>query len=540
MNNNFHRLSKKLREIANHFDAESNALKISIIKDMAGNRIPFTGALTSYFETLLFIMALPPDKKTFDLAEREVLRLTKILGKQLENTKELFVNSGIPFTGYRAAFSHDCTRWLLSHPDCKLSIHKIENTTFDLSEVLKVTLPTQERSETTAGFTNEELLNQLMPVKKSQLSYIINELSRLDNLPYIKDHYYDGLGLQTDAIPKNKFLSKAFNRIEIPEVFYHKDLVKHFDIEAMLNKKLPPEAILTEEDKKNLIRVIKNSMAMTERETDPATYLKEDSLRLFHLERGVSIAIYGMPQPRQLPMESYIGYTLFKNGYPAAYAGGWVFGWRSDYGLNIYDQFRGGESAFMVAQVLRLYRQLFQVNYFQVEASQFGLDSPEGIATGVFWFYHKLGFRPLNEQLRQLAKNEYQKIKSHKGYRSSEKTLIKFTEDDIFLKLGKKVQPGVYDITSKIKKMILKKYKGDSQRAEQTCVKDFLAKTIGKDSFTNEEHEVLKEVALWASAMNITDQNKLNSMLQMVKLKPADEYKYQEQLRLFFGDDYNK
>ena len=534
MKNTFYIQAKKLRDIANLFDAESNALIISILKDMATIRVPFTGALSSYHETLLFIMAFPPDKKTFDLAEKEVMRLAQILKKQPEKVKELFVNSGIPFTTFRASFSHDCTRWLLTHPDCKVAILKIENTSFNLNEALKVTVPSQERSETTAGFTNEELLNELSPDKELQLCFIINELSRLENLPYIKDHYYDGLGIQTNVIPKNKLLSKSYNRIVIPEVFYHDDLVKHFNVEELLNRKLPAETFLTESRKRDLIRVIKNSMAMTERETDPATYLKEDSIRLYHLERGVSIAIYGMPQARQLPMESYIGYTLFKNGYPAAYAGGWVFGWRSDYGLNIYDQFRGGESAYMVAQVLRLYRQLFQINYFQVEASQFGLDSPEGIATGVFWFYYKLGFRPVDAQLKLLAKTEFQKIKSLKGYRSSEKTLLKFTESDIFLLLGNKVQTGVYDITNKVKKMIIKKYKSNSQRAEQDCVNEFLVKTSCQDSFTNEEHEVLKEVSLWASAMNITDMNQLRIMLRMIKLKPVDEYQYQEQLRLFF------
>lgn len=538
MKNSFLSLAKKLHAVVNRFDDESNAFKVSILKDIATSRILFTRDLISYHETLLFIMAFPPDRRTFDLAEKEVLRLADALKRQPEKVKELFVNSGIPFTGYFASFSHDCTRWLLTHPDCKVVIHAIENRSFDLNEALRVTLPSQERSDTTAGFTNEELLNELAPGNELHLPFIIRELSKLDKLPYIKDHYYDGLGIQTSVVPKNKLFSKAYNRIAIPEVYYHNDLVKQVDPKEMLNRKLPQETILTETSRKDLIRVIKNAMAMTERETDPATYLKEDSLRLFHLERGVSIAIYGMPQERQLPMESYIGYTLFKNGYPAAYAGGWVFGWRSDYGLNIYDQFRGGESAYMVLQVLRLYRQLFQVSYYQVEPSQFGLDNPEGITTGVFWFYYKLGFRPVDGKLRQLAEEEYRKIKSKKGYRSSEKTLIKFTESDIFINLGKNIQPGVYDITSKVKKMIIKKYKSDSIRAEQECINEFLTRTSCKDSFTKEEFEVLKEVSVWASAMKITDQNKLGIMLQMVKLKPADEYIYQEQLRLFFGDGY--
>jgi hypothetical protein len=538
MNYSFKQQVKKLREIINRYDKESNSLKLSLIRDSAENKIIFNDSLKAYYESLLFIMAFPPDTKTRNLAEKEVLRIANLLKRQPEKTKTLFVNSGIPFCQYRAAYSHDCTRWLLSHPDCSVAIHEIEDTMLDLNVALKVVVPPQLRSETTAGLSSKELLNELMPNKKLQLSYIINELSRLDSTPYIKDHYYEGLGIQTDITPKSKFLSRAFNRIEIPEIVYHSEIVKHFDVEELLNRRIPKEAVLSKAEKERLIQVIKNSMAITERETDPATYLKEDSLRLFHMERGVSVALYGMPHERQLPMESYFGYTLFKNGYPAAYAGGWVFGWRADYGLNIYDQFRGGESAFMVAQVLRVYRQLFKVNYFQVEASQFGLDNPEGISTGVFWFYYKLGFRPNDPTLRQLAKKEYSKISAGKGYRSSEKTLLKFTESNISLDLKKEVQPGVYDITRKVKQLIIKKYRGNSILAEEKCVADFLAKTGHKNSFTEAEFEVLKEVALWAAAMNISDKHRLDLFLEMIKLKPQDEYTYQEKLRLFFGDEY--
>ncbi len=538
MNYSFKQHVNKLRAIVNRYDKESNSLKLSRIRDIAANKIVFNDSLKEYYESLLFIMAFPPDTKTRNLAEKEVIRIANLLKKQPDKTKALFINSGIPFCQYRAAYSHDCTRWLLSHPDCSVAIHEIEDTMLDLNVALKVALPPQLRSETTSGLSSEELLNEMMPNKKLQLGYIINELSRLDSTPYIKDHYYEGLGIQTDFIPKNKLLSRAFNRIEIPETFYHSEIVKQFDVVELLNRKIPKEAVLSETEMEKLIRVIKNSMAITERETDPATYLKEDSLRLFHLERGVSVALYGMPPERQLPMESYIGYTLFKNGYPAAYAGGWVFGYRSDYGLNIYDQFRGGESAYMVAQVLRVYRQLFHVNYFQVEASQFGLDNPEGIATGVFWFYYKLGFRPNDPQLGQLAKKEFLKISAGKGYRSSEKTLLKFTESNISMNLKKAIQPGVYDITSKVKQLIIKKYRGNSIQAEEKCVADFLAKTAHENSFSEAEFEVLKEVSLWTVAMNISDKRRLDLFLEMIKLKPVNEYTYQEKLRLFFGDKY--
>ncbi len=202
MKSKFNQHVKKLREVINRFDPDSNRLKVSLINEIAQNKILFTSVLTTYYETLLFIMAFPPDKKTLDLAESEVLRITGLLKKQPGKVKAQFVNSGIPFSVHSGSFSHDCIRWLLSHPDGHVSINSIDNTLFDLNEVLKVTLPSQERSETTIGYTNEDLLNELVPDKKLQLQYIINELSHLDSTPYIKDHYLTGLGVFTDVHQK--------------------------------------------------------------------------------------------------------------------------------------------------------------------------------------------------------------------------------------------------------------------------------------------------------------------------------------------------
>jgi hypothetical protein len=536
MRRDFDRHIQALRAIANRFDPDSNRIRARLMRKISQERLQFPGMLSRYHEVLLFILAFPPDHKTRSLAEREVLRSSRLLKQQPERVKALFVNSGIPFTKYRATFSHDYTRWLMTNSPGSVSLAKIENTAFDLNEALKVTLPPLLRSETTAGFTNEELLDVLIPGRKSRLHYIVNELSRLDSIPYIKDHFFDGLGLQLSVTPGSKLLSKAFNRIAVPRLFYHTELIKHVDVNALLSRKVPGETMLLQSEKENVVRVIKNSMVITERETDPATYLKTDSLRLFHLERGVSVAFYGMTPERQLPMESYIGYTLFKNGYPAVYGGGWVFGRRCDFGLNIYDQFRGGESAFMVAQVLRLYRHVFKIDYFQVEATQIGLENPEGIATGVFWFYYKLGFRPVLSGLRRIAAAEYAKISSDRTYRSSEKALLKFTEGNISLRLGKRVQPGVYDIADRVRKMIAGKFGGNSLKAEQACVAEFLSARSSKASCSKIEFDVLKEISLWASAMKVLDKRKLNLMKQMVKLKPADEYQYQERVRRFFAE----
>ena len=61
---------------------------------------------------------------------------------------------------------------------------------------------------------------------------------------------------------------------------------------------------------------------------------------------------------------------LFGITIPVAYGGSWIMGERAAFGMNIFEPFRGGESGFMMCQVLRTYRQTFGVRYFEVHAHQ--------------------------------------------------------------------------------------------------------------------------------------------------------------------------
>ena len=144
---------------------------------------------------------------------------------------------------------------------------------------------------------------------------------------------------------------------------------------------------------------------------------------------------------RRLPLESYIGFMMFKNGYPMAYGGGWLFGKRSLLGINIFEAFRGGESAFVFAQLLRTYKNAFGADYFEVEPYQFGKDNPEGLQSGAFWFYYRFGFRPVDEALNKLATEESKRIQSEKGYRSPISTLKLFTKSNVCVNFSGNQKP---------------------------------------------------------------------------------------------------
>ena len=59
----------------------------------------------------------------------------------------------------------------------------------------------------------------------------------------------------------------------------------------------------------------------------------------------------------------------------------------------------------------------------------------EGIATGAWWFYYKLGFRPRAAAPRRIARAELGRIKVNPRHRSSPATLRKLAEGHLFFEL---------------------------------------------------------------------------------------------------------
>ena len=276
-------------------------------------------------------------------------------------------------------------------------------------------------------------------------------------------------------------------------------------------------------------------MPLTQREIDTASYLQEDSTWLYKLERGVMVAIHAMIPQRQLPLESSVGFTLFKNGIPVSYGGTWIFGPRARFGLNIFDAFRGGESGYTLCQLLRVFKHVFNISYFEVESYMFGYANPEGISTGAFWFYYKYGFRPVDKKLLRFAEEEHHKIKTRKNYRSTDKTLIRLTQSNIALNLGDTISTDVPEITGAVLAQFKKAWRHNYAEARQQAISRFCKKMKINNSALNAcELKVREEVSLWAMAMNVIDSRQLQLLKQMIFTKPKDLFAYQDLLLAFF------
>src|SRR5262249_38595482 len=121
----------------------------------------------------------------------------------------------------------------------------------------------------------------------------------------------------------------------------------------------------------------------------------------------------------RLPFRAYQAGMFFKNGVPLGYFEGLSFFERMEVGFNLYYTFREGETAWLYARTLKLFREHLGVTCFTIDPYQLGHENEEAIESGAYWFYRKLGFQPVTEEIAHLSDREEEKIRKQPGYRTS-------------------------------------------------------------------------------------------------------------------------
>jgi hypothetical protein len=123
---------------------------------------------------------------------------------------------------------------------------------------------------------------------------------------------------------------------------------------------------------------------------------------------------------------------FFKNGVPMGYVEALSLFERCEIGFNLYYTFREGETAWLYARILKLLRQQLGVTCFSIDPYQLGHENEEAIASGAFWFYYKLGFRPSARSIAQQAEREAAKAAARPGYRTSASILRRLAAAPLF------------------------------------------------------------------------------------------------------------
>jgi hypothetical protein len=426
------KLVDELLAIRTRFGPRWGRRRERLLRQLSARSIRGASVLRRYHELLLFHAAYPDRVNILRLVEAELRRIAA----DAHRLAPALADSGIAGTVSRVKLSHDAVAWLERRHGRDVAIDWEDGSAGpDLDEVLPLLMSPVERD----GFLTETLSTRDWLRRASgngeraALRWLLDRFRRAEPRPEIRDRIFESAEIALRWRLRHG-ASRTGGRFPARPVHFQADhLRREFDLRSTLAQRLPAPRRLSPRSAWSLIDSARAALFVRQRETDAVTYANPRETMLFALERGFDVAIFGTLPGRRLPIESFFGFVLARNCVPIGYGGGWVFYDRCEIGINVFDTFRGGETAFGFAQVMRVYRQYFGARRFLVDPFQFGADNDEAIRSGAFWFYYRLGFRPVDRRLRERADAEAARISANRRYRTPPALLRRFARAKLSL-----------------------------------------------------------------------------------------------------------
>ena len=283
--------------------------------------------------------------------------------------------------------------------------------------------------------------------RERELTWLIRRFQALPLAEKEKANLYDSLKLHITWRYGLRSSRTAMRLASGKPFFHNSPLIARRDVS--LSRELSSSAIpvltLSREEGEKILDIARETSAVRYRELHGFTY--GDAGRVIKAEfgRGTVVYVVGVPPENRLPLRAYHAAMMFKNGVPVGYFEGLSICERMESGFNLYYTFRDGETAWLYARILRLMRQLLGVTVFSIDPYQVGHENEEGIESGAFWFYRKLGFRPVKRELMKLTDREEKKVANNPGYRTSASTLRRLAAGHMLFELSPSKPAGMWD-----------------------------------------------------------------------------------------------
>jgi hypothetical protein len=455
----------------------------------------FTGAedLIRFHETLLFLRAYPRTPEVARLADAILFHYQEriaAVGADLPAFEEPEI-SGIAGTSLSAVFDYEVALGLGERYPRNLEIawDRYDTAARLGPAMARLTPLAAEDWPVEAHSPFRQWIDAAQPRGASALAWLLARIESLPLSPRERAALYDALELPLTWKLDGARLSRSRLRLPSRKLYCHREpLLRRADISLAQELEGPtlPIRRLSRADGRKMLDLILDTSAMRYRQLYGFSHADGSGVFQASPGRGVEIYFFGIPAEWRLPLRAYHGGMFFKNGVPAGYVE--LLSWfeRAEVGFNLYYTFREGESGWLYAQLLRLFRQVLGAEVFSVDPYQIGHENPEAVASGAFWFYRKLGFRAVDPEIAKLVEREESRMERQPGYRSSKHTLEKLAAGYILFE-SPRATPGAWDrfrirnIGLAMQRTIAERFGGDPEkfrRAASTRV----SRALGMDA----------------------------------------------------------
>ena len=512
-------LLDQLNELKTEFTPAGGKRLARLLDQLSRKHFNDTDSLFRYHELLLFVRAYPQSAAIVRAVEKELRAFSGRVSRLADQGIDLAelqhpAVSGIAGTSVIDTFSFYIVRWLVQRYPNTAEIYwdwfEDEN---NLAEAWPRLMPLlEEDAFVEANVPYREWLAAARQ-RQPELSWLIERVNQVAKTDEDRAQLYDSQHLYVRWTP-DFAATRTGMRVANETFFYHRGPLiqrREINLREQLAQPSPELRKLSSRDGARAIEMARESSTTRYRELYGFTHGDPAHVYRAELGRGVEIFVMGLPAEKRLPLRTYHSVMIYKNGVAIGYFEGLSLFERMETGFNLYYTFRDGETAWLYARLLNVMHHFAGVTAFSLDPYQIGYKNEEGIESGAFWFYRKLGFRPMSDETLQLTLKEEEKIGKRKGHRTSAATLRKLAESSMIFELNNE---GDWD------RFQIRKIGFKAQRADAGNDLDLVFSMIPDlDRWSREEKQELERIV--NAKMSSEELRYLNLLQNHQKLRQA-------------------
>jgi hypothetical protein len=410
-------------------------VKLALLRALARRRLDTPREVLRLHEVLCSLRAYPDDREVRLLVDRLLDGFDR--RGDLRRHRAALADTGIAGTRIHYRFYWPMARWLASRWPDRLRLDREDPAS---GERLRRALPllvTRVEADALAGLEGsvDRAIDAFRGRDETDAAFLVKRVAALPGDDFTREAFHDTLdaayllepGPDTPSRTRALHRSSAISFRRAPPSRERPDLRREI--------LRPPRAIheTSVREGRRLVDLACEAMVTRSRDLEAFGYGEPRDVRIVDDGDGLEFVWIGVrPERRQVLHAVYGGLTL-RNGVPIGYVQADALHRSVALSYNTFETFRGGEAAFVLGRLLAALRCLFDAESFSIEPYQLGRNNDEGLESGAWWFYYKLGFRPRDARVRRVLRGELARMRRDPGHRSDRATLEKLAAAHLYL-----------------------------------------------------------------------------------------------------------
>jgi hypothetical protein len=468
-----------LEGIAPRFGEGLAGRKVELLASLERARLANARQVSRLHEVLCFLRALPDDADVLRQVEGMLERFDA--RADLRRHRAELEGSGIAGTDVRFVFYAQMARWLAGRFGDRLFVdwRELPKQSRLAERIYLWALEAETPGLDNARLSARQWVERMKGPDETDACFLVRHLAAQRWDPTVSALLWDELELPLVLKAGPDTPSRTRARMPGGRIVWRTGPLSRERPDLAKELARPPLSIRASSrmEGRAAVDLAREAMVNRARDLDAFASGDPDDVRIVDCGDGLEFAVIGVkPEDRGL-LESVYGWLTLRNRVPIGYVLTSALFRSSEIAYNVFDTWRGGDAGWVYGRVLATTRALFGSDTFTIYPYQLGHGNPEGLRSGAWWFYQKLGFRPRDLEVVELMEAELARMRRNPRHRSSIATLKRLARKNVFYEHGRRREAVIgtfpFDrVGLAVTDFVARRFGSGRVRAERECAEE--------------------------------------------------------------------